>query len=213
MKTITIGRGEGCDIFIDDYRISRRHAILKIYPLGKMEIVDLGQNGTWVNGVKLRPNVPFPVRRRDVVAFAEVSRLNWAQVPDILKSYKIGAAIVGSIIAVITIIFVVVSITSSFTSSDSLQEEPVDVENTNTPTIMKDSVSSNQVVGTNVSSQQTRKNDDVSRKTLNELFPHKDKKKKEKKDEIQKEVEKDGKNKNNKPSKDSSDENSINDIF
>jgi pSer/pThr/pTyr-binding forkhead associated (FHA) protein len=41
MRTLSIGRGEGCDIFIDDYRISRRHALLKIYPFGKMEIVDL----------------------------------------------------------------------------------------------------------------------------------------------------------------------------
>ena len=54
MKTITIGRGDGCQIFIDDDLISRRHAILKISTFGKMEIVDMGKNGTFVNGIRLR---------------------------------------------------------------------------------------------------------------------------------------------------------------
>lgn len=89
MKTITIGRGEGCDIQIDHNNISRRHAILKVYTFGKMEIVDMGQNGTWVNGVKLRPGVPFPVKRKDVVNFAEVSQLNWSRVPNPTKYLKL----------------------------------------------------------------------------------------------------------------------------
>lgn len=104
MKTITIGRGDGVDIFIDDEMISRRHALLRIYASGKMEIVDMGKNGTFVNGVKLRPNVPFPVKRKDVVSFAEVSRLNWSQVPDNTKYFKIGAIIIGAIIALLILI-------------------------------------------------------------------------------------------------------------
>ena len=70
MKTITIGRGDGCQIFIDDDLISRRHAILKISTFGKMEIVDMGKNGTFVNGIRLRPNVPVPVKRKDIISFA-----------------------------------------------------------------------------------------------------------------------------------------------
>ena len=54
MKTITIGRGDGADIFIDDEMISRRHAILRIYTFGKMELVDMGKNGTYVNAPKIK---------------------------------------------------------------------------------------------------------------------------------------------------------------
>ena len=75
MKTITIGRGEGCNINIDDEMMSRRHAIIKIPTFGGMEIVDMSKNGTSVNGVRLRPNVPFPVSRKDVVTFADVAQL------------------------------------------------------------------------------------------------------------------------------------------
>ena len=51
MKTITIGRGDGCNIYIDDESMSRRHAIIKIPTFGEMEIVDMSKNGTSVNGV------------------------------------------------------------------------------------------------------------------------------------------------------------------
>ena len=98
MKTITIGRGEGCDILIDDYRISRRHAVLKVYTFGKMEIVDMGQNGTWVNGVKLRPGVPFPVKRKDVINFAEASQLNWALVDNPIKYIKFAGIIAAGLL-------------------------------------------------------------------------------------------------------------------
>lgn len=95
MKTITIGRGDGCQIFIDDDMISRRHAILKISTFGKMEIVDMGKNGTFVNGIRLRPNVPVPVKRKDVVSFANVSQLDWKQVPNPGVYYKWGAIALG----------------------------------------------------------------------------------------------------------------------
>lgn len=48
--TITIGRGLGNDIVIDDPRVSRQHAELRITG-GKVCIYDLkSTNGTWVNG-------------------------------------------------------------------------------------------------------------------------------------------------------------------
>ena len=95
MKTITIGRGDGANIIIDDEMISRRHAILKVYTFGKMELVDMGKNGTFVNGIKLRPNVPFPVSRKDTVSFAEVSTLDWSMVPDNSKYLKIAIAAIA----------------------------------------------------------------------------------------------------------------------
>ena len=101
MKVISIGRGEDCNIVFPDSTIRRRHAILKIYATGKMEIVDMGQNGTFVNGVKLSPNTPYPVTRKDVVSFAHVRQLDWSQIPDELKYFRY---IVIACVAVILIV-------------------------------------------------------------------------------------------------------------
>ena len=119
MKTITIGRGDGCTITIDDEMMSRRHAIIKIPTFGKMEVVDMSKNGTFVNGVRLRPNVPFPVTRKDVVNFADVHQLDWSKIPDPLKYYKLGTIIVAGLIVLLLAIALAKSL-----FSDS-KEEPV----------------------------------------------------------------------------------------
>lgn len=121
MKTITIGRGDGCTITIDDEMMSRRHAIIKIPTFGKMEVVDMSKNGTFVNGVRLRPNVPFPVTRKDVVNFADVHQLDWSKVPDPLKYYKLGAIIVAGLVVLILAICLVKSL---FTGSEELAPQP-----------------------------------------------------------------------------------------
>lgn len=121
MKTITIGRGDGCNIYIDDESMSRRHAIIKIPTFGEMEIVDMSKNGTSVNGIRLRPNVPFPVSRKDVVTFADVAQLDWAKVPDPLKYYKLGALIVGGLIVLLLAIFLVKNLFSDSTP----EQQPV----------------------------------------------------------------------------------------
>lgn len=109
MKVISIGRGADCQVVLDEPTISRRHAILKIYPLGKMELVDMGQNGTFVNGVKLSSNVPYPVTRKDVISFAHVRQLDWSMVPDPLRYFKWGTLVLLGIVLVIGGIFYVKS--------------------------------------------------------------------------------------------------------
>lgn len=86
MKVYSIGRENGCDIVINDNSdvISRRHATLNVAPSGKMTIVDLSQNGTYVNGIRISQNVPVPVTRKDTVSFAHVAKLDWELIP---KSY------------------------------------------------------------------------------------------------------------------------------
>ncbi|MBR4921051.1 MAG: FHA domain-containing protein [Prevotella sp.] len=121
MKTITIGRGDGCTITIDDEMMSRRHAIIKIPTFGNMEVVDMSKNGTFVNGVRLRPNVPFPVTRKDVVNFADVYQLDWSKVPDPLKYYKLGAIIVAGLVVLILAICLVKSL---FTGSEEPAPQP-----------------------------------------------------------------------------------------
>lgn len=102
-KIITIGRGDDADICVDDELVSRRHATIRILPLGKMEIRDFSKNGTYVNGIRLAVNKPYPVTRKDVVSFARVRQLDWDDVPDPMKPYRIGA------IAFIVVIVVIVA--------------------------------------------------------------------------------------------------------
>lgn len=99
MKTITIGRGEDANIVIDDEMVSRRHATIRISPWGKMELRDFSKNGTYVNGIRLAVNKPYPVTRKDVISFARVRQLDWSEVPDPMKPYKIGAIALLAIIA------------------------------------------------------------------------------------------------------------------
>ena len=181
MKTITIGRGDGADIFIDDDMISRRHAILRIYTFGKMEIVDMGKNGTFVNGVRLKPNVPFPVKRKDVVNFAEVSRLNWAQVPDNTKYFKIGAIILGAIIALLILFGI-----GSFCYNKFFAKEPAPIEYNEggepAPIKTESKVDPTEDKASKEKEEGNKEKDnekDLSGKKVQELFPSAPKKKEE----------------------------------
>lgn len=76
----------GCDINnriqVVDPRglISRFHATLKVSPKGKITINDHSSNGTYVNGVKIQPNVDVPVKRKDIVMFANSQKLDWNRI-------------------------------------------------------------------------------------------------------------------------------------
>lgn len=97
MKAYSIGREAGCDIVIYDSTdvVSRRHAVLNVHPNGKMFIVDQSRNGTYVNGIRVTPNVPVPVTRKDIISFAHVVKLDWSQVPATNLWMKIAACVVG----------------------------------------------------------------------------------------------------------------------
>lgn len=97
MKAYSIGREANCDIVIYDTTdvVSRRHAVLNVYPNGKMFIVDQSRNGTYVNGIRVTPNVPVPVTRKDIVSFAHVVKLDWSQVPTTNLWMKIAVCVVG----------------------------------------------------------------------------------------------------------------------
>ncbi len=190
MKTITIGRGDGADIIIDDEMISRRHAILKISTFGKMEIVDMGKNGTFVNGIKLRPNVPFPVTRKDVINFAEITQLDWSLVPNNTRYIKYG------IVAIIGLLLIIIFASSIKGCEKQESQYPAsNIETTNAP-VNSNSIqgigtgndTTSQRVGKSESSNSTPQNRDteeentksareknVKGKTLEQLFPNKKK--------------------------------------
>ena len=93
MKTITIGRGPENMVTLNDAKTSRRHALLRCHSTGKMEIVDLSQNGTFVNGMKIPSNKPYPISRKDLVVFAHAETLNWDEVPNPYRFIKISALV------------------------------------------------------------------------------------------------------------------------
>ena len=83
LKQYTIGRGEDCQIRLQDnsQRISRSHATLKILDNGKIFITDHSSNGTFVNGVKISQNIDYPIKRGDSISFAHAADLNWDLIP------------------------------------------------------------------------------------------------------------------------------------
>lgn len=215
MKIVSIGRSSGCNIVVDDNRVSRRHAILRIYPLGKMEIIDLSQNGTWVNGVRLKTNVPFPVKRKDVVNFAGASQLNWSMVPDTLKYVKYA---ILAIIALALLAFAASLLSKCNSSSDRIIETPsTNVENSTSSVekpiendapskplpAVKEKQTNRDVEETDAPSTTVKKG-----KTVNELFPVVQKPKPVKENTKDNKAKEDKKkvssNKNNKKSSDKS---------
>lgn len=101
MKVISIGRGEECNIVLDDPMISRRHAVLRLYPSGKIEIIDYSTNGTSINGVKLARETLTNIKRGTPVSFAGVKTLDWAHVPDPSKPYRmIAYGIIGFLVLI-----------------------------------------------------------------------------------------------------------------
>ncbi|MBL4772216.1 MAG: FHA domain-containing protein [Alcanivoracaceae bacterium] len=63
----TVGRGQDCDIFIDDKKISRKHALLKLNN-GRLQVIDLkSSNGTYINGNKI--SIPTNLANGDVINF------------------------------------------------------------------------------------------------------------------------------------------------
>ena len=103
MKTITIGRGPENMVTLDDPKISRHHALLRCYPLGKIEIVDISQNGTFVNGMQIASNKPYPLTRKDIVIFAHAEKLDWKRVPAPYRRIKYLIMLAIALIAAIII--------------------------------------------------------------------------------------------------------------
>lgn len=147
MKVLSIGRDTACDIVLNDNKdmISRRHAMLYISPLGKMTLVDQGQNGTYVNGIKINPNVPYPVSRTDIVSFAHVRQLDWKQVPNNLALIR-NAALGLLLIAILVwggIVFV--GWTEGSRTDDASELTPVvEVSNDTVPKQKEESVQEKQ---------------------------------------------------------------------
>lgn len=82
MKTYKIGRNPDNDIVINDLnlRVSRYHALLTVHDNGTITINDQSTNGTYVNGVKVKSRVDFPVSTSDSIVFAKTAQLDWSMI-------------------------------------------------------------------------------------------------------------------------------------
>ena len=122
MKTYSIGRDLNCDIVINDSTdvISRRHALLNVTSSGKMTIIDQSSNGTYVNGIRISPNVPVPVTRKDIVSLAHVAKLNWNQIPKSNQWVKYAIIAGVAVIIVLGIIFGVKNLKSDSNNNGGL---------------------------------------------------------------------------------------------
>jgi hypothetical protein len=60
---------------------------------GKIFITDYSSNGTFVNGVKIASNANFPVKRGDVISFANEIELDWTLIPKVTNKLLIYAII------------------------------------------------------------------------------------------------------------------------
>lgn len=124
MKKLTIGRGDDCDIYVSDPKglVSRKHAILKIDPSGKMQITDVSKNGTFINGVRIPAHVPQKVTRKDIVVFANSSKLDWNDVPETGKWIRIGLMVICGLIIVILALIAAGKFINNNETSDEISD-------------------------------------------------------------------------------------------
>ncbi len=146
MKRVTIGRNPSCDIVIDNQMVSRNHALLNIYPTGKLEIVSMGTNGTKVKGNLISNGQRYPLKRGDDVVFAGSSYLDWSLVPDPMRVWRIlGWAIAGALVLAL-LVWGVIAITDKIGGSDDKESEKT--EQINDPSAPKADVANEENAGT-----------------------------------------------------------------
>jgi DNA-binding NtrC family response regulator len=97
--SVTLGRGEDCDIRIDSRSVSRRHAILHVGPA--LRIQDLGSaNGTFVRDARVSTETAgtHPLRRlsRESLDVAIGERINLGAISIVVRRTRSGDAGPGS---------------------------------------------------------------------------------------------------------------------
>lgn len=81
MKLIVIGSGSAAHLKLNSQFVSGYHAELLLLDNGEILLTDKGsKNGTYLNDQRLQPNKDIPIKRGDVVRFADQT-LDWRNVP------------------------------------------------------------------------------------------------------------------------------------
>lgn len=106
MKTLyTIGRESNSDIILWNEESSRCHAQIRIDQKGKLWLMDMSTNGTYLNGMRISPNYEVEVSRKDEILFAGVEALDWSRIPK-QKNKVLWIILPISIVVLIAIAFV-----------------------------------------------------------------------------------------------------------
>ena len=97
MRLLKIGSSQHCDIVLNSTKVSALHAEITLLNNGDILLEDKGStNGTYINNQPVRPGTVVPIRRGDLVRFADME-LQWASVPQptdnsmFKKIYGIGS--------------------------------------------------------------------------------------------------------------------------
>ncbi len=81
MKLIVIGSSSNAHLKIDSQFVSGYHAEILLLDNGEILLTDKGsKNGTYLNEQRLQPNKDIPIKRGDVVRFADKT-LDWRNIP------------------------------------------------------------------------------------------------------------------------------------
>lgn len=98
MRLLKIGSSQDCDIVLSSRKVSALHAEITLLNNGDILLEDKGStNGTYVNNQPVKPGASIPIRRGDLVRFAD-TELQWASVPQptnnsmFKKIYGIGSS-------------------------------------------------------------------------------------------------------------------------
>jgi pSer/pThr/pTyr-binding forkhead associated (FHA) protein len=77
--TVTVGRHENCDVFLDDVSVSRHHGIFTKTASGRITVRDLNSlNGTYVNGSRVEETV---LHSGDEVQIGKFKMIFWGAEP------------------------------------------------------------------------------------------------------------------------------------
>lgn len=95
MKLIVIGSDSGTQIKLNSPYVSKYHAELLLLDNGEILLTDKGsKNGTFINDHKIQANKEVPVKRGDIIRFAD-QKLNWSMVPTINLDPTVVKAVEG----------------------------------------------------------------------------------------------------------------------
>jgi FHA domain len=73
-ERISIGRARNCDVVLRDPSVSKLHAHVRREADGSSSLVDLGsQNGTLLDGVKVAPSQPVPIKPGSFVTLGRMT--------------------------------------------------------------------------------------------------------------------------------------------
>lgn len=134
MKRITVGRGNDCDIVIDDNtdKVSRHHLVISVDFMGRMTVSDTSSNGTFLNGNRMLKGTSMPVTRKDTIRLGDVWEFDWNTVRDPYARMRKCAAAAAAMLLLLCAGITVWSLINDSFDKENASEIPVAAEEDNT---------------------------------------------------------------------------------